>query len=98
MQITGLGKVNVPTANTPVALSATKLMARSVAFTLDPADTTATVYVKDAAGAVIAALSAAYTPGPFEICSGGGNTLDLSKLYVDASANNKGPYACYTVR
>lgn len=96
MQVSGLGKVNVPTAGTPVALSASKLMVQSVTFTLDPADTTATVYVKDSAGAIIAALSAAYTPGPFEIRSGG-NSIDLSKLYVDASANNKGPYVGYAV-
>jgi hypothetical protein len=96
MQITGLGKINVPTAGTPVAFSVASLKVSRVTVSFDPADTTASVHVKDAAGNKIATLTVD-SPGPLQLDNGEGNLLDLSMLYADASANNKGPIVGYEI-
>ena len=94
---TGMGKVTVVTAGTPVALSATRKKANTIMVSFDPADTSATVYLKDSYGNIIGALSSA-NPNPIVVpCGSADNALDLSNFSVDVSVNGKGPFVGYGV-
>lgn len=97
MQVIGLGKITVATAGTKVAFSVTAVKVHKVIVTFDPADTSATVYVKDAAGTIIASL---VTGNPPLVIGGGdgGNELDISTLFADTGTNSKGPYVGYELR
>ncbi len=96
MRIIGLGKITVVThGSLPVQFSATQIKVSRVIVSFDgPGDTTATVYVKDSAGTIIAALVSGNPPLIFGDGTGG-NEIDLSTLYADASADSKGPYVGY---
>jgi hypothetical protein len=96
MQVSGLGKVNVPTAGTPVPFSATSLKGAKVIISFDPSDTTASVHVKDSAGNKIATLTID-SNGPLQLGNGEGNLLDLSTLWADASGNSKGPIVGFEI-
>jgi hypothetical protein len=97
MQWIGMGKVVVAVAGVPTKLSAVPVKVNSILFTFDPADATATVYVKDNNGNVIAPLATAGSAMPILISSQGGNALNLQNFEVDSSANGKGPFVGYGV-
>lgn len=93
----GLGKVTVATAGTVVPLANVKTMVHSVIVTYDANDT-GSIYLKDSAGNIIAALNANST-APIVIDSGNGdNAVDLSKYSVDVTVNGKGPYVGYGIQ
>lgn len=77
-------------------ISATALRVNTVLVSFDPADTTATVYIKDAAGKVIIALIST-SQTPFRLGGTPQGYVDLSKLFVDSGTNSKGPYVGYEV-
>ena len=93
----GKGKVTVGSAGTPVVLSASQLKVNTIMFTYDPADSTTTVYVKDASGNVLAPMSPSGSTQPLQFVSPSGNQLDLSKFYVDSALSGKGPYVAYAI-
>ena len=89
MNIIGLGKINVPSAGTPVPFSATTRQCDEVIVTFDPADTTAAVFIKDASGNKIASMK---TGDPaIKFCAEGSSPIDLTALFADADGNDKGP-------
>jgi hypothetical protein len=96
MQWIGKGKVTVASSGTPVALSVTKVAINTLLITYDPADSGATVYIKDNNNNVIAAMSSAAAP-PIQITAPGGNQLDLRNFQIDSGTNGKGPYVGYGV-
>lgn len=98
MTITGLGKITVTTAGTPVQVTATPTKVHQILFSFDPADTTSTIFVKDAAGNKIGALALGQPPLPFGGGSDAGDEIDISTLYVDANANSKGPIVGILIR
>ena len=94
MQWTGMGKVAVANAGTPVVLSATSKKVAAVMVTYDPADAGATVYVKDNAGNIMAAMASASSQ-PVIFSAQASNQLDLKNFEIDSGANGKGPFVSF---
>lgn len=97
MQWLGGGKATVTTAGTPVPLKTSKYMCNTIMFTFDPNDSTATIFIKDASGAIMGALSTSGGTQPLVFGGPGDNSTDASKFQVDSSANGKGPYVAYGI-
>lgn len=97
MEWIGLGKFAVTTHTTPRPLSSSQVKCNTVIFTFDPADTTATVYIKDKNGNIMAALSTSGGINPLIFTGPGQNTQDLRDFQIDASADGKGPFVSYGV-
>ena len=90
----GLGKVLVANAGTPVPIKAAAFMVKACTIQADPANVGTYMYVKDAAGNLMAKLGKAsgtiYSP-PITL----GGVFDLSQLQLDSDTNNDGAYVAY---
>jgi len=96
MQWTGMGKITVAAAGTPNPLSPASIQVKvnSILVTFDSTDGSVIVFVKDAAGNVIAPVP---TSQPLLLTSANGNQLDLRNFQIDSNTNGKGPYVAYGV-
>ena len=92
----GTGKVTVALAGTPVLLSAVIIPVKinSLIITYDAADGSATVYVKDRVGNVMASMAGA-TSQPLVFNAPGGNQIDPRDFQIDSGTNGKGPFVAY---
>jgi hypothetical protein len=99
MQWTGMGKITVPTAGTPVALANSTgpaIKINTLMVSVDPADGAVTVYIKDVNGNIMSAmLGPNATPNTFT--SPGGDQLDLRNFKMDVSVSGKGPIVGYGI-
>jgi hypothetical protein len=87
-----LGKVVVAAAGTPVPVKASGFTVRQVTIQSDPANAGTYMFVKDAAGNIMAKLTKGQSFTPPTLPSAG---HDLNQILLDTDTNGDGCYVCY---
>lgn len=101
MKITSLGKVAVTTAGTPVQVTANAIRAALLRIELVPGNTgdihvgLSTLNKTSGAGVVAVLTKAQADRWVYELCSEDGNSIEVSKFYLDSGTNGDAAYVSY---